>query len=358
MSQWLLQVLNRYGKNGLHSLYEPCLWTLLLRARSIKALSTHLAAVPRSIHLSHLPLRHLEIFVCSRCTHSLALLLYDISHNCTLESFTLAFNPIDGVKGMRDSLQLPDMHLRSMPSLKHVRLDSCFPVGELSLPDDCSLFLEAVCIKDIMWDQHWEKLQRHTIILRLNTAELVDRPGGLQSFSKLQYLELKAKGNWTQDLAGLQHVPHVKVIADGKYIMPSTGGSWESLEIFVFGKLDASLFGVESFVRDIRSFTLMSESQHEASQELMRKIQDECLRQGKACHVVQHHDKQCGKRGAPKGKLVDYVILSTSKERAEKFPLVYYIYGGPLVSFERGKTLADPEDFWPCDPCASVRRTY
>ena len=202
MSQWLLQVLNKYGKNGLHSLYEPCLWALLLRARSLTALSTHLAAVPRSIHLSHLPLRHLEIFVCSRCTHSLALLLCDVSHNCTLESFTLAFNPIDGFKGMRDSLQLPDMHLRSMPSLKHVRLENCFPVGELSLPDDCFLFLEVVCGKDIMWNQHWEKLQSHTTVLRLNTSEFVDRPGGLQSFSKLQYLELKAKGNWTQDLAG------------------------------------------------------------------------------------------------------------------------------------------------------------
>ena len=338
------------------SLYEPCIRTLLLCARSLAALSTHLAALPRSIALHSLPLRHLEIYLSSRETHEVAPFFRDISRSCTLESLTMVFDPLNEVEGVLDSLQLPDVHLRGMPSLKHFRLDNCFPVRELSLPDDCSLFLDAICGEDIKWHEHCTKLQRHTMVLRLRTSQFLDGHGGLQPFSKLQYLELDMEGDVVQEIAKLEHIPHVKVTGDCEYKMMLMGGSWESLEIFQFGELEVIFSSVDTFVRGTRGFTFMAESRHGYTIALMEEIQRACLWQGKACHVVQHKDKQCGKRGTPKGWLVDYVILSTSKEMAENFPFVDNNDYGPLASLEMGKTLADREHFWPSDPCASVKR--
>ena len=102
----------------------------------------------------------------------------------------------------------------------------------------------------------------------------------------------------------------------------------------------------------------MVKSQQRNSKELIQVVQDACHRQGKACYMVRHIDRQCGKQ-TKMGKRVHYhhghdVILSTSKEVAENFHAVC-IEGRPSVSFERGRTLAAREDFWPCDPCASVK---
>ena len=334
---------------------------LLQGATGLTSLSIHTPTFPRSFLVHQLPLRHLEIGVPSSATpcQSVAMLLFDVRQSCTLESLTIVFNPTNEIAGMRDYLQLPDVRLRSMPSLKHVRLENCFPVHKLFLPDDCALSLDVVCDKARDWQWYRENLECHTTVLRLSSSWFVE-PHEFASFSRLQYLELDMKGDWCQDLAGLQHIPRVKVISRDLHKMILTGGSWQSLELYHFGQYLAAICDVDSFVRDTRSFTLMVKSQHRFSKALIQGVQDACLRQSKACYVVQHSDKHCGKR-TTRGKRVHYhdghdVILSTSKEVAEKSHVVC-IEGRPSVSLERGRTLADRETFWPRDPCASVKRT-
>ena len=199
---------------------------LLQGATGLTALSIHTATFPSSLLVHQLPLRLLKIGVSSGETHwqSLAMLLFDVSHSCTLESLTIIFNPANEILGMPDSLQLPDVRLYSMPSLKQVRLENCFPVHKLFLPDDCALSLDVVCDKAADWCWYRKTYQCHTTILRLNSSWFMERHG-LQGFSKLQHLEATMKGDMSQDLADLQHVPHVKVIAQDLHSMILTGGS-------------------------------------------------------------------------------------------------------------------------------------
>ena len=58
-------------------------------------------------------------------------------------------------------------------------------------------------------------------------------------------------------------------------------------------------------------------------------------------------DKQRGEQGAVHGECFTYVILSTNRQAAED---------SPMTGFGTGRPLANRHDFWPSDPCASVKR--
>ena len=173
-------------------------------------------------------------------------------------------------------------------------------------------------------------------------------------FSNLQYLELNTEQVCDEDLADFRHVSHVRIIMEYWSDLQITAGSWKTLELLAFGELHVSISDMDSFVRDTGDFTFMSYSPHEALDTQMIQIQDACSRQGKACHVCRHYNKFIGKYGARCGDQGTYVSLSTKKEMAEDFPDICNDHKGhPEISFS--KTLAGWEDFWPCDPCDSVR---
>ena len=345
-------------------LCQPGVLALLLGAESLTALSTHISAIPSSpAMLQYLPLRHLEVAVTSSATHWLDEFFCDVSCSCSLESLKIVCDPANEPADT-ESMQLPSMHLSSMPSLKHVRLDNCLPVHELSLPDDCALFLDVVCCVGIKWHEHSEKFQSHTKVLRLASAlpthDYAVWPVAIQDFTNLTYLELDMTGIWCPDLADLRHIPHVRVIADNQASakLQLTGCSWQTFELFQFGHPTVNTTDVDSFVNHTSSFTLMSEYQPGASGTLMQKVGDACQRYRKTCHDCLHCRKPCGRPYAAQGEQVSYVIMSTSKEMAENFPVMFeQVKGRNQASFGRGKTLADREMFWPCDPCASVKRT-
>ena len=355
MTRWPLQALSTSGSAAFMQLCQPWVRKLLLGAGSLTALSTHMRTIPRLPTLQHLPLRHLEVVISSR-EEWLDGFFSDVSRCCTLESLRIVYN------GAREcpyivveAMELLDMHLHSMPSLKRVRLDNCFSWHELALPAGASLFLDSLRVCYLRWQEVcWGRFQHHTTILRLGFSDDEHWPLGIQSFSHLQYLELNTEWVHGEDVADLQHVPHVRIIMEYDSDLQVTAGSWKTLEVLAFGELHVSMNDMDSFVRDTRDFTFMSESPHKALDVQMLQTQDACLRQGRVCHVCMHYNKYRGKDGLFLDKRANYVTLSTNKEVAEDFAVIFKDHRGrPKVSFS--KSLADWQNFWPCDPCDSVR---
>ena len=354
MKCWLLQALITTGKAAFMELCQPWVQRLLLGAGSLTALSIHLRTIP-GLPIAQLPyLRHLEVSVSLKSFHCLDGFFDSVSHCSSLESLGVMFD------AGKEAIGLPSMYLQGMPRLKHVRLGNCLPGQDLALPADCSVFLDALHTDDLMWQLHWDTVERYTTVLRLDYRHNQQWPQGLQSFSNLQYLELTVWQVWNGDLADFQHIPHVRVILDDSSNLQLTGGSWETFEIFHFGGLRVSIRDIESFVRGTKDFTFISESPHGASIVLMEHVRYACLRQGKACHFTKRYDERCGKHGAAYDKELAYVVLSTKKKIAENFEkgilVICNCDKAPKVSFERDETLANWEDFWPCNPFDSVRR--
>ena len=280
----------------------------------------------------------------------------DIGSCLTLESLTI-FN-IDLLvpnHGAHCSPVLPSMHLQHMPRLKHVKLVDSLLVYALSLPADCSLFLDVEQSDFVELREPWERFCNYTTVLRYGTYDM-KLPLGIQGFSKLNFFEYCMERLLHQDLADLKHIPHVKVVswdrdnAEGhrKAKLRLTSGSWQSLEVLFWGGLSLSIEDVDSFVKDTGSFTFSSENTHGASTLLYEEIQKACSRHGKACHLSTH-------KGAVYGRQFMYVTLSTSKDVAGNCPVIYGNVKNlsPPIEFER--SLSSSDEFWPCDPCASVK---
>ncbi len=328
---------------------QPWVQKLLLGAGCLTALSISMGALPCTPIMQHLPLRHLELLITNVRGPIEEQLFVDVSCCLTLESLRIVSR---GLGQMTDSCGLSNMDFSSMPWLKHVRLDGCYPYSALQLPADCSLFLDLSCMGNFKWHEHEEKFRDHATVLRINTANDTDWPAGLQHFSQLQFLELDTVGGFSdQDLADLQHIPNVKISLDSNDQLLLTGGSWNSLEIFQFGELDLTISDVDSFVKDTKAFTFMSENSQGASKELFQKLKGACRRQGKNCHIGKH-------MGLVQGEMTKYATLSTSKEIAEGCPTYYDEFNKDHhpIDLGRDETLFDWEGFWQCDPFASVRK--
>ena len=350
----LLQAVRTSGDVNINQHCQPWIGKLLLSTRHLTALSVPVGALPCSPILQHLPLQHLELVVSDITQQRLGQLLDDVSRCHTLEVLRVIGDKLEVVSG---SKRLPSMHLQSMPSLKHVRLEDCLPVDELSLPADCSLFLDVSCRDDEEWLEHLSKFEAHARVLRLSTSSYEEWLPGIVRFSHLQGLELCLKGSEGLDLADLRHIPHVKLVLRNSQELCLTAGSWESLEVLHLGELYLAISDVNSFVRDTRSFTIMSESwDGEPSLLLRKEIAAACQRLGKACHVCKHHGMQYGDQ-------LTYVTLSTSQEVAMHCPVNLNqdqdedspIYEPSEFQHMLGQSLFDLHDFWPCDPWSPMK---
>ncbi len=198
------------------------------------ALSISTQTLPCSLVLHQLHLRHLELIFSGTADNLLETYLSDVSCCLTLESL-IVFG-IDLVVEPNNE-ELPSMHLQSMPRLRHVRLVDSLSVRALYLPAKCSLFLVNYCVDE--WPEHCHQFCGYTTVLWLRTDN-TEWPSGLQGFSHLNYLELCAEYLCNQDLADVQHLPHVRVVSydqDKAYLcheikLQLTSGSWQSFEVF------------------------------------------------------------------------------------------------------------------------------
>ena len=325
--------------------------TLLQGATGLTALSTSTDTLPRSPMMYQLHLCHLEL-IASRYKQLVSCLL-NISCCLTLESLTIRDIDLRVPNNMaHGSPVLPSVHLHSLPRLKHVKFVDCLLAYALSLPADCSVFLDVDQSDFVEWPEPWEKLRNYTTVLRFSTYDM-RLPPGIHGFSKLNLLEYCMESLVCQDLADLRHIPNVKVVSmdrdnargHQRAKLQLTRGSWQSLEVYFLGGLSLNIKDVDSFVKDTESFTFSSENTHGSSNLLYQKIQKACSKHGKSCHLSTH-------TGAVYGEQRMYVTLSTSKYVAENCP-VYNDGMGPAFNFDR--SLSHVDNFWPCDPFASVR---
>ena len=336
--------------------------TLLLGATSLTALSTSTDTLCGTPVIQYLPLSHLELNILGTTGEQLESYLIGISCCLTLESLQLVGGHSTDVS---DPEGLPSMHLQCMPRLKHVRLDDCLVVEALSLPADCSVFLDvcslnAMCFEAYDWQARAARYQNYMTILRLNADSIV-WPLGIQGFSNLRCLDYFTGKVCGQDLADLQHIPHVRVLIydhdvaaeDVQEELQLTGGSWQSLVVSFVGRIQLNIKDVDSFVRDTRSFTFISGNTDGSADMLFQEIQNACSRQGKACHVVTH-------KGQIQDERLMFVTLSTSKEIADNSPRFrsedqVLKVEGPVFDIEGDRALYHWDNFWPCDPCAPVK---
>ena len=301
----LLQGLDSYEDATILQEGQPWVQALLLGATSLTALSISADILCGSPVIRHLPLSHLELNIVGTTGQQLESYFDDISSCLTLESLKLFGGHSQDES---DPEGLPSMRLQCMPRLKHVRVDDCLLVEELSLPADCSVFLEvcslnAMCFEAYDWQARFIRFQSYITILRLN-ADSIMWPSGIQGFSSLQCLDYFTRKICGQDLADLQHIPHVRLHIDN-HVDPDiddhdmaaenvrdqlllTGGSWQSLVVSFVGGFQLNIRDVDSFVRDTRSFTFISGNRDGAADVLFQEIQDACSRHGKACQVVTH----------------------------------------------------------------------
>ncbi len=325
--------------------------TLLRGATGLTALSTSTDTLPRSPMLYQLHLCHLELMFSGQIESR----LLDISCCLTLES--LAILEID--RSLLPSSPALPMDLHNMPRLKHVRLVDCF-VLHVSLPAECSLFLEHK-LSEFEWHESVKNLCSHTIVLRLGLYPYTAWPIELRGCLNLDYLELRVQSLDHQDLADLQHINHVRIVSSnyrlvvgiprGQTELQLTSGSWQSLEVYFFGELHLVIKDIDSFVRDMESFTFSSEDKCVGANRVYQEILDACKRHGKACHLTAH-------KAVVEEEEISYSTLSTRKEVAGKFPIIYddNHEEGPAIGLWGERTICHGQDFWPSDPCASVKR--
>ena len=229
---------------------------LLLGAPNLTVLSLgpNISCYPM---LNILALRHLEL-VMERQQQWLVGFLRDINAITTLESLTVLC-----AAGQPD---LPDLHLRGVMNLRHIKLQNLLPTRTCSLPEGCLLHYTGWGSR---WQEHSQGIERHIAVLDLSlpSDHMKGWPAGIGQFSKLQCLVielpflLSKKGRTHEermqplDMADLQDIPHVQLINLGSRKLKITKGSWQSLDIrrvecLAFTDINAFLRGTKNFTFD------------------------------------------------------------------------------------------------------------
>ena len=106
----------------------------------------------------------------------------------------------------------------------------------------------------------------------------------------LHYLELQCKSMHDQDLAALQHIPHVSLELFDFSSFLLTSGSWESLQISGYGDFSVNFSNADAFVRGTKRFLFECSSSHEA-EEMYGLLRAACMRQWVACHECERTDE-------------------------------------------------------------------
>ena len=127
-------------------------------------------------------------------------------------------------------------------------------------------------------------------MLHLTCMKLRAWPAGVGEMSGLQYLNLYSKSMQNQDLAALQHIPHVILTVRMHSTFLMTSGSWQSLEISGWrAGFSVNFSYADAFVKDTKRFLFVSRSQE--AQSMYAHLRAACARQWVACHECEHLNK-------------------------------------------------------------------
>ena len=111
-------------------------------------------------------------------------------------------------------------------------------------------------------------------------------PAGIQDMSDLQFLALHCISIQDQDLAVLQHIPHVYLDLRWHSRFLLTSGSWQSLQIRGMFGFQVTFSDADHFVRETKQFYF--ESRDLYSTDVYEVLRAACTRQGVACHQCEH----------------------------------------------------------------------
>ena len=141
--------------------------------------------------------------------------------------------------------------LHDVVTLKSVDLLGCYPKGELTLPPGCLLRVAVALKTCAQWEQ-WQAKDCTTSMLQLRCMQLHAWPVDVQEMSGLRYLSLHIERVQDQDLAVLQHIPHVRLVFGKFSTFLLTSESWQSLQVWgMLGSMSA--FQVQTRLSETQS---------------------------------------------------------------------------------------------------------
>ena len=229
-----------------------------------------------------LSLRHLEIT--TEDLEPCLAVLADLSSCWCLETLKISRDYWDDPSG-----DLPDIFLHEVSSLKSVEVIGWYPQGDFTLPSGCLLRFMAVLETHTQWLQ-WQRKGCPISMLSLYCyhMQLQAWPTGISDMSDLRYLELYCIPTMLhdQDLAALQHIPHVCLVLTAFSTLRLTSGSWQSLQIRGIAGFRVNFSNIDAFVRGTKRFLFDCLSQEAG--EMYRVLRAACARQRVACHECEH----------------------------------------------------------------------
>ena len=287
-----MQTLDIHGKSDSEgpSLQEKHLqhWipTLLLGSSKLASLSIVADCVPWTPVLGLLSIRHLQLTV-DQIMPWTDIVMADLSFCSFLETLKITESMEEGMMWCIEDW-LPDLFLRDVVTPKSMELIGRYPKVNLTLPPGCLLRVAVIVMASAQWN-HWQKMGFSTSVLHLKCLQL--RPGawpiGIQGMSDLRYLSLSCDGRMqNQDLAALQHIPHVNLRFNEDSTFLLTSRFWESLQISGEAGFDVGFSNVDAFVRDTRQFLFECTSQEVGG--MYAALHAACMRQGVACYKCVH----------------------------------------------------------------------
>ena len=278
------------GKHSDHASAEYCylqhwLSALLLGAKRLTALSVVADSVPWSPVLRSLSIRQLELSM-PWVKPWLNVITADLSMCSSLEALKIADI---GIRDHKQSMELPDLLLHDISTLQSVEFLGWYPQEKFTLPPGCLLrmvlFLE---------DTQWEELQRKAccasmLYLSCLDAQACQWPAGIHSMSNLQFLALHCARMEHEDLAMLQHIPHVYLDVKWYSSFTLSSGSWQSLQIYGTFGFKVEFSDADFFVRESGQFYFeCSKLYSQCTEETFGVLHAACSRQGLACYHCVH----------------------------------------------------------------------
>ena len=317
--------------------FQRWMSALLLASTRLTSLSLRTDGAPGPPVLGFLTLQHLDLTVGSDGPW-LSAVIADLSFCSHLQTLKVAQMDLYHDHENHPPMRLPNLLLQDVASLKSLELTGFYPTEEFTLPAGCVLRLSVIVEECHQWRQV-QSLGCHISMLYLVDFELQAWPAGLEEMSALQNLELYCTSMQEQDLAALQHIPHVflQFLEYSTLLLTdvTSSGSLQSLKVSGKVGFNVRFSDIDAFVKGTQ-FIFKSAGQEAES--MYRALRAACTRQGVGCYECEHTERDEDEFYMEEG--VRVARLSNMKVcKAPKSANTYGHYEHPIPT---------DTDGWPC----------
>ena len=263
---------------------------LLLASTRLTSLCLRTDGAPGPPVLGLLTLQHLDLTIGSDGPW-LSAVIADLSFCSHLQTLRVAQKELWHDHKEYPPMRLPNLLLGDVAGLKSLQLSGFFPREEFTLPAGCMLRLSVVVEECRQWRQV-QSLGCHIFMLYLVDFKIQAWPAGVQEMLALQYFELFCKSMQDQDLAALQHIPHVYLDFEEYSTLLLTGAtssrSLQSLKVGGQAGFNIEFSDLDAFVRGTQ---FIFKSACQGMEEMYKALRAACTRQGVACYECEHTER-------------------------------------------------------------------